>query len=91
MGGDTDSVAMMAGALAGARWGDAWVPAGLLDGLEEGAVGRVKASALAICDLGFEGVKGHAAAANRRHGKPTPSGCVNPGVCERAQNDHALA
>jgi poly(ADP-ribose) glycohydrolase ARH3 len=40
LGGDTDTVAAMAGAIAGARFGVAGIPARWLDALEDGAYGR---------------------------------------------------
>lgn len=51
LGGDTDSVAMMAGALAGAAWGDEWVPSHWVEGLEPGAADRIRASSRAIFEL----------------------------------------
>jgi poly(ADP-ribose) glycohydrolase ARH3 len=40
LGGDTDTVAAMAGAIAGARFGVAGIPSEWLDALEDGAYGR---------------------------------------------------
>mmetsp|Transcript_31488 Transcript_31488/g.54283 ORF Transcript_31488/g.54283 Transcript_31488/m.54283 type:complete len:398 (+) Transcript_31488:128-1321(+) len=51
MGGDTDSVACMAGALVGAAWGGSWVPAALSEGLEAGALEKIEATARALHGL----------------------------------------
>lgn len=47
MGGDADTIAAMAGAVAGARFGASSIPARWLDGLEDGPRGRSYVEALA--------------------------------------------
>ena len=47
MGGDADTIAAMAGAVAGARFGASSIPSRWLDGLEEGPRGRSYVEALA--------------------------------------------
>jgi poly(ADP-ribose) glycohydrolase ARH3 len=48
VGGDTDTVAAMAGAIAGARFGASAIPQRWLDGLEDGQRGRRYVDALAV-------------------------------------------